>query len=354
MSDKPKVDKVGEEIDDIAKKYDLEHKPIREAVSTGVLGVDFVTELPGIPRGTIIDLFGAESLGKTTFALTMIADRVEHGEHCVYMDIEHRLQRKLVDIVIPINNDLMKFTEPRHGQAAMEELLRLSSNRGVKMIVVDSVAALFDEGALDPDNESKAQAKVARMMSDSLKVLGTVAYDTDTIIVFINQMRDRPMVIAGPTRAPTGGNALKYYSSLRFELQRDSPIKRGERIIGQRVRLIAVKNSFGAPGVRAPMSIIFGEGVDKIRDLVDQGIELGVIDKSSSWFRYKDIKANGEDSMAEQALSVLGDLTRDVLTAWHKRKAEQEAEREKRKQAYIAARQTMLAAQAEALANVNN
>jgi recombination protein RecA len=349
MSKKPELtgkEKVSQEIEDITAKHDMIHKPIREVVSTGTFGVDTLTDLPGIPRGVMIDLFGEEHLGKTTFALSMMGERCMRGEHCVYMDIEHRLNRKLVDIVVPINRDLVSFAEPKHGEAAMKELFDLCHKPEVKMVVMDSVAALFTEDRLDPNNENNAQAKVARMLAENLKVLGTLAYENDTIIVFINQMRGRPMQM-GPSRAPTGGNTLKFHASIRWEIQRDQPIRVRDNIVGQQVKIKSIKNSYGAPGLDTPLHIVFGEGVDKIRDFIDLGIKYEIIEEVSSWYKYKDFKCNGKDALVREVINVLPALAKDIKAAWTADKAKREEEHQRKIKAQADAMRAIMDAEAE-------
>ena len=334
-----------DDLDEKLEALDLGHKPVRGVVSSGVMGVDFLTYLPGIPRGCVIDLFGEEGLGKTTLALTLVAERLLHKEPCAYIDMEHRLNQALIDIVVPINSDLLRIQHPKDGESAIKEIMHLADAGQHKMIVLDSVAALVPEDAMNLNEEaSNSPAKIARLMSESLRALATLAYKHDTILLFINQMRSRPMMM-GPSRAPTGGSALKFYASLRLEIMRDMPIRQGEKVIGQRVKLQAVKNSFGPPNFYTALSVVYGEGVDKVRDLIDLGIELGVITKSSSWFEYKDLKANGEIALSAKIMDgYFRSLRDDVKAAWDERRAKLEAEKLKRKEAML---QMMISLEAE-------
>jgi recombination protein RecA len=284
-------------IEDLQEEHDLPPKPIREYVTSGVLSLDLATKVPGIPRGCLIDLFGEEALGKTTLALTIAAERIKRGEHCVYLDIEHRMNPDLASGIIG-DTDKFAIMHPKHGDAAMDELHALAAEPEVRLIIVDSVAALIFKAALENPDKSY-NAAIALEMSNALKRLAITVYQSDCIVIFINQMRSKVMTYGPVTAAPTGGKALKFHTSLRMHMTQNAPIRVGESIIGQRVDITMVKNSYRKPFGKCTLPIIYGEGVDKMRDLLDMALATEVVDKSSSWYSYKDIKENGEAAFAK-------------------------------------------------------
>jgi recombination protein RecA len=319
------ADNIAKQLDAIRDKHDLPPKPVREIVSSGSLGVDLATRLPGFPRGVIVDLYGSEGLGKTTWALTMIAERIKHKERCVYIDVEHRINPDLVDIIIG-ESDLFTILNPKDGDAALAELQALAAIPEIKMIVMDSVAALIPKAALDNPDKSYTAA-VAIAMNDALKRLSITVYANDAIVLFINQVRSTPMSF-GPmnNQVPTGGRALKFYASLRMHMVSNAALKVGDQIIGQKVDIIMSKNSYRAPHGRTSLNIMFGEGVDKFRDVLDWALEYDIVHKSSSWYTYGGIKANGETAFIKEMGPVYEEICAAVKAECIKREADRKAQ----------------------------
>lgn len=317
-------DSVLKQLAALRDKHDLPPKPIRDIVSSGSLGVDLATGLPGFPRGVIVDLYGSEGLGKTTWALTMVAERIKCKERCVYIDVEHRINPDLVDIIIG-DSELFTILNPKDGDAALTELQELAKIPEIKMIVMDSVAALMPKVALDNPDKSYTAA-IAIAMTDAMKRLAITVYQNDAIALFINQVRSAPMTFGPPNnQIPTGGRALKFYSSLRMHMVANSPLKTGGVIIGQKVDVIMAKNSYRAPGGRTTLNIVYGQGIDRFRDALDWALEYGIVDKSSSWYSYKDIKENGEDAFVQKMGPVYEEICETVKAEYAKRDAERKA-----------------------------
>lgn len=285
------------------EKYDMKRGPA-EFVSSGILSLDCATRV-GIPRGCIIDLYGEEGLGKTTLSLSIVGERVKHGERCAYIDVEHRLSPKLVSLLIP-DPSLMEIFHPLDGDAALACMERLAHHPEIRMIVMDSLAAIVPGELLEEDASPDGPiALTARRIASSIKKVMTPLVSNNCVLIAINQIRMKPMSMGDP-RIPTGGKALKFFASLRMNMLKDSFIKDGDVVSGQRVNVIMEKNSFAAPFGKATLNIVYGRGVDKDRDMVDCGIQTGVIVKSSSWLSYKDeaagidIKAHGERDLVEK------------------------------------------------------
>lgn len=303
MAKKTDSDDTTGQIQKMKAKYDL-IPSVREIVSSGVLGLDLVTHIGGIPRGCIMDLYGEEGLGKTTLALTMIGERVRNKERCAYIDVEHRLNPDLVSIAVGEDWDqYLDILQPKNAESALNEVVELSKMPDIRMIIVDSVAALIPEHCIE-NVEKEQTAEISRMMASHLKGISRYNYEYGSITVYINQIRSRPMVIGPVTSQPTGGRALKFYASLRLNIIRNSYIRGDEQIDGQRMDIILEKNTFAAPHGRTTMSIIYGEGIDKMRDVIDWAMKLGITTQSSSWFKYpyiengeeKEVKCNGEEA----------------------------------------------------------
>jgi len=298
---------------EIRGKYEVEKKWNKEYISTGIMALDVMTTKGGIPRAILIDLYGDEGLGKTTLTLTMMAERMRNGEHCAYVDVEHRLRPELMDVILPEDcRDLFHLIEPKDGSAALSALESIVGLKEIRMVAIDSLAALVMPEIYDPDKRTEPIAINARYISLSVRKILEPIFRNDTVVIFINQMRISPMAW-GVQKLPTGPKAVRFNASLRIKLVGDDDIKRGDIKIGQKIELTTEKNSFGSPWRKGFVSIIYGEGVNAAADVVDAGVALGIIEKAASWMTYKDrnekgeitkeIKAHGEKDFMEKLVA---------------------------------------------------
>ncbi|WWW11913.1 recombinase RecA [Arcobacter cryaerophilus gv. pseudocryaerophilus] len=261
-----------------------------EAISTGSLGLDLALGVGGLPKGRVIEIYGPESSGKTTLTLHAIAEAQKAGGVCAFIDAEHALDVKYAkDIGVDIDNLLV--SQPDFGEQALEILETVIRSGAVDLVVVDSVAALTPKVEIDGDMDDQQVGVQARLMSKALRKITGLLSKMNCTVIFINQIRMKiGMTGYGSPETTTGGNALKFYSSVRLDIRRIATLKQGENSIGNRVKVKVVKNKVVAPFKQAEFDIMFGEGISKTGELVDYGVKLDIIDKAGAWFSYGDTK----------------------------------------------------------------
>jgi recombination protein RecA len=270
-----------------------------QVISTGSIGLDAALGIGGLPRGRVIEIYGPEASGKTTLAIHAIAEAQKNGGIAAIIDAEHTFDRSYAE-KLGVDVENLLISQPDNGEQALEITDNLIRSGALDIVVIDSVAALTPKAEIEGEMGDSKMGLQARLMSQALRKLTANISKTNTSCVFINQLREKIGIVFGNPETTTGGNALKFYASVRLDIRRTSQLKEGDEAIGNRTRVKIVKNKLAPPFKKADFDILFGEGISQLGEIVDLGTDFNIIKKSGSWFSYGDTKiGQGRDAVKQ-------------------------------------------------------
>ena len=282
-----------------------------QVVSTGSLGLDIALGVGGLPRGRVIEIYGPESSGKTTLTLQVVAEMQKQGGQCAFVDAEHALDIQYAQ-KLGVNVSDLLISQPDTGEQALEIVDSLVRSGAVDLIIIDSVAALVPKAEIEGEMGDSLPGLQARLMSQALRKLTATIKKTNCMVIFINQIRMKIGVMFGSPETTTGGNALKFYASVRLDIRRTGTIKKGEEAIGNETKVKVVKNKVAPPFKTAEFDILFGEGISREGEVVDMGVTHGVLEKSGAWYAYNGEKIGQGRDNAREFLRENPDLAREI------------------------------------------
>lgn len=285
----------------------------QEVISTGSIGLDAALGIGGLPRGRVVEIYGPESSGKTTIATHVIAEAQKKGGMCAIIDAEHAFDSNYAK-KLGVDVDNLLISQPDYGEQALEIADRLILSGALDVLVIDSVAALVPKSELEGEMGDSKMGLHARLMSQALRKLTATIAKTNTICIFINQLREKIGVMFGNPETTTGGNALKFYASVRLDIRRTQQVKDGDEAIGNHVKVKVVKNKVAPPFRAAEFDIIFGEGISKTGEIVDLGTELEIVQKSGSWYSYNGDKLGQCRDSVKQLMLDNPELANEIET----------------------------------------
>lgn len=282
-----------------------------DVIPTGSIGLNYALGVGGYPRGRVIEIYGPESSGKTTLAIHAIAEAQKAGGIAAIIDAEHAFDRFYAEkLGVDVNN--LWISQPDNGEQALEIADQLIRSSAIDIIVIDSVAALTPKAEIDGEMGDSKMGLQARLMSQALRKLTATISKTNTTCIFINQLRDKIGVMFGTPETTTGGNALKFYASIRLDIRRIGQIKDGEEVLGNQTRVKVVKNKVAPPFKKAEFEILFGEGISRIGEILDLGVNYEIVKKSGSWFSYEDTKLGQGREAAKRMIADNPELAEEL------------------------------------------
>ena len=284
---------------------------VMPSISTGSLGLDIALGIGGVPLGRVVEIFGPESSGKTTLSLSVIAQAQKQGKTCAFIDAEHALDPSYAE-KLGVNLDDLLVSQPDTGEQALEITDMLVRSGAVDIVIVDSVAALTPKAEIEGEMGDSHVGLQARLMSQALRKLTANIKRTNCMVIFINQIRMKIGVMFGSPETTTGGNALKFYSSVRLDIRRIGAIKRGDEAVGNETRVKVVKNKMAPPFKQAVFEILYGEGISREGELIELGVEHGLVKKSGAWYSYGDDRIGQGKDNVRQFLKDNPDMAADI------------------------------------------